>query len=1379
MVWLTNSHGQIELEVNRDGIQNHVPQLAFLGKGQNALIRNAESDVLNLYDFKGSISFKVVNQFNDQLDYQHIRLQQYANDIPVETGHLVLHLKQNELHSISGDALITSEFLDQTPIVASNHAIDTALSQFESDQFAWDNESLELSLKERLNDPDATYYPNVDLIYVREDHEDRNYKLAYKIIVSLADPFTEYNVYVDAILGTVIRIDSLQQECTTLGTGEAIYEGNVNLITDNTNGSEHRLFSCNFTGNIHTRDLQNGTNFNTAIDITNNGLFWSAINHPTDQAGIDVHWGMHESYDFLLGFGFNGYGNNGEDVNSYINYGNNYVNAFFSPNQDLFAFGAGANNSEPLVTLDIVGHEFWHAVTHNTAGLIYAGESGALNESWSDIFGTGIENESTVQGFDWLIGDDLPIGAFRDMSNPNAFNQPDCYNGVYYVPGGSVHNNNGIGNHWFYLLTDGGSGVNDCGKAYTVNGIGLNQALQIAFRALTVYMTPGTTFEEAREHCIQSAEDIFGACSPQYIATMNAWYAVCVGEEFRGFDAPTGLFEDPVSMCSALLNWDDMGAEHYNVCYREVGTLSWTCGSVFNTSILINNLDPGTTYEWRVHSVCGTSVSDWSYDEFTTSERCNPPGNIVLDDLTTCSASLSWDNLSGNGYTVQFRECGSLFWTTINTNTNSVDLNTLDPGTCYELRVSTNCGCVSSLFGRPFEFETDKCPPSEITNTFVTACEVTVLFTHVPDATYRLEWRETGTPGWNSTTGNFTFPNTTRAFGTQPGTSYDIRVVTICQGVNCTSESVSPITTVTTPAVAPSCEPPVNVDIDIFFGIWVQIQIDPSPNATSHEFRVRYDPGDPFSAPTTVNNNTWMFGGTVDCYLEIEVRSRCTCQNGPAEWSQWESYIYDSDDFECLDLDAFSHTEFCNNRVRLYTNTRLCSDTYNWRYRRIAPPPTTAWVNVSNSDASLLITNGLEDGATYEWQVQLECEDGTVHPWSASQFFTMIESCQNPENTGENLLSTTSVELFWDMVTGAANYELEYRVQGTTNWIGPIILAANTTSMTLNGLTAGETYEWRIRSVCENPSFPTFCPEFSPWSEDLFTLENCEVEPFFDWRSEECYVEFADESIGINITSWHWTFGDGNESFNQNTSHTYDFSGSYEVCLTVECNNLSSTAMTYCEEVTVNCCDYSPPTGLDCEILGNELILTWDPVSGATNYQVLITQNDPACCGDEGRRQESVSSDIRNSSNRNQFVLSWPQKGYDCFSWQVRALCDEQWGDWSDIACAGDDYCPIVGKVESNLGQISADVKIYPNPMNDEVNINMILEDPAEITYEIRNQIGQLIGSKYLGHQPIGRLTETIDLNAQVEGVYYLIIYQNDTPTWHKVVKVDGLNSRP
>ncbi len=205
------------------------------------------------------------------------------------------------------------------------------------------------------------------------------------------------------------------------------------------------------------------------IDVTDMKI--GSDNHfDADAVTTEVHWAMEETYNYLLDtFGIDC---NDAPLLSWVHYGDQTNNAYWNGSWMLYGDGDSISFTS-FTSLDIVAHEIIHGLIDNTSNLIYEGESDALNDSYSDIFGEVIERYNLVSN-DWIIGADFTLkpgkNGLRNMANPNdptmTTQQPDTYLGDYYMRVGSadyggVHTNNDIQNHWFYLLSEGGTETND------------------------------------------------------------------------------------------------------------------------------------------------------------------------------------------------------------------------------------------------------------------------------------------------------------------------------------------------------------------------------------------------------------------------------------------------------------------------------------------------------------------------------------------------------------------------------------------------------------------------------------------------------------------------------------------------------------------------------------------------------------------------------------------------------------------------------------------------------------------------------------------------------------------------------------------------------
>ncbi len=368
--------------------------------------------------------------------------------------------------------------------------------------------------------------------------------LAYETVVGgLQEDGTpnELHVITDAATGKKLY----EYQGIETGTGKSLYSGTVSLSTT-LSGSTYQLTDGTRGGHktynkAHSSSSSTGTLFTDADDTWGTG---AASSSTTDQtAAVDAAYGAQKTWDFYKDtFGRSGIKNNGVAAYSRVHYGNGYVNAFWDDDCFCMTYGDGDGNTHPLTSLDVAGHEMTHGVTANTAGLLYSGESGGLNEATSDIFGTAVEfyasNSSDVG--DYLIGEKININGdgtpLRYMDKPSKDGgSKDAWSSS--LGGLDVHYSSGPANHFFYLLSEGSGAKTINGVSYnsptsngsTVTGIGRAKAAQIWYKALTTYMTTTTNYKGARTATLSAASALYGGTgSAEYAAVNAAWAAVNV-----------------------------------------------------------------------------------------------------------------------------------------------------------------------------------------------------------------------------------------------------------------------------------------------------------------------------------------------------------------------------------------------------------------------------------------------------------------------------------------------------------------------------------------------------------------------------------------------------------------------------------------------------------------------------------------------------------------------------------------------------------------------------------------------------------------------------------------------------------------------------------
>ncbi|MFF7442884.1 M4 family metallopeptidase [Streptomyces sp. NPDC008122] len=348
---------------------------------------------------------------------------------------------------------------------------------------------------------------------------------------------SELHVITDAKTGKKL----FEYQGIETGIGNSKYSGQVTIGTTPADGSYSMTDGTR--GGHKTYDLGGGSSgtgtlFTDPDDTWGNGLASSK-----QTAGVDAAYGAQLTWDYYKDVhGRNGIKNDGVGAYSRVHYGNNYVNAFWSDACFCMTYGDGSGNTKPLTSIDVGAHEMTHGVTSHTAGLIYRGESGGLNEATSDIMAAAVEfyADNASDAGDYLVGEKIDIRGngtpLRYMDKPSKDGRSaDAWSST--LASLDVHYSSGPANHWFYLASEGSGAKTVNGVDYDsptsdglpVTAIGRDAAAKIWYKALTTYMTSSTDYAGARTATLQAAADLYGLGSDTYVDTANAWAAINVG----------------------------------------------------------------------------------------------------------------------------------------------------------------------------------------------------------------------------------------------------------------------------------------------------------------------------------------------------------------------------------------------------------------------------------------------------------------------------------------------------------------------------------------------------------------------------------------------------------------------------------------------------------------------------------------------------------------------------------------------------------------------------------------------------------------------------------------------------------------------------------
>ena len=490
------------------------------------------------------------NEIRDASGIIHQYFEQYYRNVRVEHGTMSVHSDmQGNIETIFGYFKPVGD-VEINPALSETEALQYALEHIGAEAYKWQIPEEEQWIKEYFN---GTYYPIGELVIVKDRLKtDSLYRLAYRFDIYAHKPMSRDYVWVDAINGEIIEKMTRIFFANATGTAETRYSQTRTITTDSINGS-YRLRESRNGVNISTFNMNHSWNF-TDTDFTDNDNNWTTLEHQANNnnAGLDAHWGAEMTYDYFNQVhSRNSWDDNNGALLSYVNayFGSGYRmndNALWDVNKMVYGQG---DLLPPFTTLDICAHEISHGICQSTANLLTYGESGAINESLSDIWGACVENWATNNKQRWLCGEDLG-DTIRNMSSPGNHGQPNTYGGGPYWtgPNDDPHVNSGIMNYWFYLLTEGGSGVNGIQEVYNVVGIGIDKAAKIVYKAETetMFNSPSLNFANARNAMINAAKFLYFANSPEVIAVTNAWHAVGVGNQY-----PPLSISGPGSVCTS------------------------------------------------------------------------------------------------------------------------------------------------------------------------------------------------------------------------------------------------------------------------------------------------------------------------------------------------------------------------------------------------------------------------------------------------------------------------------------------------------------------------------------------------------------------------------------------------------------------------------------------------------------------------------------------------------------------------------------------------------------------------------------------------------------------------------------------------------------
>lgn len=422
-----------------------------------------------LFKLTPNDSFTLVRIEHDaQLNYSHVRLDQTFKQIPVQGRQVIVHLDaQQNIVAVNGEFVPNLNVMTE-PLVTQQNAEQVALDDLLNNQLQA-NERATVTWK-ILSDKSAL------VIYV-DDANANHAALTWYVTIMTNSPLGQWRYYINARRPTVMHVYDSAEHIKQRQTYTA----------DNDTDIPGRLL------------IQEGE-------------------RSRDQIAQAAHDGAGKVYDYYFNtFKRDGVDGQGGALVSTVHYGSDpedAENAAWIGEYQQMIYGDGGKIFKPLAYgLDVVGHEFTHGVTGSSANLEYKAQSGALNESYSDVFGALIDRGNWTIGETVIKSPPFPRPFLRSLEDPNmrgAFDprnplagvgQPKHVSEYAKLPisrrgdNGGVHINSGIPNYAAYLIAQ---------------RIGPEKLEQIYYRTLTQYLTPTSQFLDAAKATLRAAQDLYG-----------------------------------------------------------------------------------------------------------------------------------------------------------------------------------------------------------------------------------------------------------------------------------------------------------------------------------------------------------------------------------------------------------------------------------------------------------------------------------------------------------------------------------------------------------------------------------------------------------------------------------------------------------------------------------------------------------------------------------------------------------------------------------------------------------------------------------------------------------------------------------------------------
>ncbi|UBH12955.1 M4 family metallopeptidase [Macrococcus armenti] len=458
--------------------------------------------------------YKIVETKKDKKGFKHYTLVPHVNGVKALNSEIKVHT------DAKGNVTFINGELNQKKLVPTN---TVTLSKVDAVTKAFTVTDFKQSEVKNFKNKDVVKFNNLVIDPILN-------KYIYNIRIIYVSPRIEtWDVKVDAQTGEILYKRNLAESENFAPSDSAIGNDGTPAAGRgvSTKGMYRplKIFKSNVDNRFWLSDQTNPTLMETYDLFSTDVQRWQVMSSDSTifrsenlKPAVDAHYYANQTYKYYKDVhGRESYDGNGAPLYSMVHYKYKENNAFWTGEAMVYGDGDGREFGPLSQANDIVAHELTHAITFNTAGLEYAYEPGALNESFSDVMAYFLDP-------DWLMGEDAytpntPGDALRSFDNPEKYGQPSHYSKRFIWPNtedgdfGAVHWNSGIPNKAFY-------------NVIAVEGLSADKAQHIYYKTLVEYLTPYSQFKDCKAALMRAARDLYGTTEEQQIK--RAWDAVGV-----------------------------------------------------------------------------------------------------------------------------------------------------------------------------------------------------------------------------------------------------------------------------------------------------------------------------------------------------------------------------------------------------------------------------------------------------------------------------------------------------------------------------------------------------------------------------------------------------------------------------------------------------------------------------------------------------------------------------------------------------------------------------------------------------------------------------------------------------------------------------------